>query len=105
MTKIYSFRSLKELTELANVLAGIYKGNNTLYKDPVTATYYLVLSISSHTPEEFNKISNIISEYGKAERTTYASQITMKNIMKLLLRIKHYKSCLSCKGQIIKHNI
>lgn len=73
LTKIYSFRSLKELTKLANVLAGIYKGNNTLYKDPATGTYYLVLSISSHTPEEFNKISNIISEFGKAERTTYAS--------------------------------
>ncbi|NLJ95981.1 MAG: adaptor protein MecA [Clostridiales bacterium] len=74
LTKVYSFHSLGEVTSLANVLLGIYRGDNTLYKDPVTSTYYLVISISDHTPEEFNKISNIISEYGKPERTTYATQ-------------------------------
>ena len=74
LTKVYSFNSLGEVTNLANVLLGIYRGENTLYKNPVTSTYYLVISISDHTPEEFNKISNIISEYGKPERTTYATQ-------------------------------
>lgn len=75
LTKVYSFRSLGEVTALANILLGIYYGSNTLYKDPVTSVYYLVISISKHTPEEFNKISNIISEYGKSERTTYATQL------------------------------
>lgn len=73
LTKVYSFRSLKEVTELAYIMLGIYNGKNTLYKNPVTSTYYLVISISEHTPEEFNKICNIISEYGKVERSTYAS--------------------------------
>ena len=73
LMKIYSFRSLKEVTELANILLGYYNGVNTLYKNPLTSTYYLVISMSSHTPEEFNKICNIISEYGKSERYTYAS--------------------------------
>ncbi len=73
LVKVYSFRSLKEVTELANVLLGYYNGTNTLYKNPVTAIYYLVISISQHTPEEFNKICNIISEFGKVERSTYAS--------------------------------
>ena len=35
--------------------------------------YYLIITKSEHTPEEFNKICNIISEYGRPERTTYAS--------------------------------
>ena len=73
MIKIYSFRSLKEVIELANIMLGIYNGTNTLYKNPVNSIYYLVISISDHTPEEFNKICNIISEYGKVERFTYAS--------------------------------
>jgi adapter protein MecA 1/2 len=73
LIKVYSFRSLKEVIELANILLGYYNGSNTLYKNPVTSTYYLVISISHHTPEEFNKICNIISEYGKVERSTYAS--------------------------------
>ena len=75
LTRVYSFRSLSEVTRLANVLQGTYRGNNTLYKDPATSTYYLVISIINHTPEEFNKISNIISEYGKPERSNYATQI------------------------------
>jgi adapter protein MecA 1/2 len=73
LIKIYSFRSLQEVIDLANIMLGIYKGCNTLYKNPVNSTYYLVISISDHTPEEFNKICNIISEYGKVERATYAS--------------------------------
>lgn len=73
LTKIYSFRSLQEVVELAYIMLGTYNGVNTLYKNPLTSTYYLVITISEHTPEEFNKICNIISEYGKVERSTYAS--------------------------------
>jgi adapter protein MecA 1/2 len=73
LIKIYSFRSLQEVIELANIMLGTYNGSNTLYKNPLNSTYYLVISISDHTPEEFNKICNIISEYGKVERSTYAS--------------------------------
>jgi adapter protein MecA 1/2 len=73
LTKIYSFRSLQEVIDLADILLGSYKGVNTLYKNPVTCVYYLVISKSDHSPEEFSKICNIISEYGKPERFTYAS--------------------------------
>lgn len=71
--KIYSFRSLQEVIGLAHIMCGIYNGINTLYKNPVNSTYYLVIGMTNHTPEEFNKICNIISEYGKPERSTYAS--------------------------------
>jgi Negative regulator of genetic competence, sporulation and motility len=73
LVKIYSFRSLKEVIDLSNILLGTYQGENTLYKNPINSTYYLVISITDHTPEEFNKICNIISEFGKVERFTYAS--------------------------------
>ncbi len=73
LTKLYSFRSLKEVIELSSIMLGTYNGINTLYKNPATSIYYLVITISDHTPEEFNKVCNIISEYGKPERFTYAS--------------------------------
>jgi adapter protein MecA 1/2 len=73
LSKIYSFHSLQEVVELACIMLGTYNGMNTLYKNPVNSTYYLVINMSEHTPEEFNKICNIISEYGKPERSTYAS--------------------------------
>ena len=72
-TKIYSFYSLEEVIDLSNILVGVYTGSNTLYKNPLTSIYYLVITKSDHTPEEFNKICNILSEYGKVERYTYAS--------------------------------
>jgi adapter protein MecA 1/2 len=86
LTKIYSFRSLKEVIELANILLGNYNGVNTLYKNPVNSTYYLVISISEHTPEEFNKICNIISEYGKVERSTYASSTYYDEHYEIIVR-------------------
>lgn len=73
LTKIFSFHSLEEVIVLAEHIAHIYNGVNSLYKDPIHTTYYLVIDKSDHTPEEFNKICNIISEYGKSERTTYAT--------------------------------
>jgi adapter protein MecA 1/2 len=74
LIRVYSFNSLDEVIKLAHVLPGYYYGTNTLYKNPINSTYYLVLSKSDHTSEEFNKINNIILEYGKPERFTYISQ-------------------------------
>ncbi|ABX44099.1 adaptor protein MecA [Lachnoclostridium phytofermentans] len=71
--KIFSFRNLSELTGLARIIVPFYQGYNTLYKNPVDSKYYLVVHISRHTPEDFNKVCNIISEYGKSEKTNYAS--------------------------------
>jgi len=73
LLKVYSFSSLNEVIQLSSIITPYYRGENTLYKDPVAGIYYLVISKSEHTPEDFNKICNIVSEYGKAERTTYAS--------------------------------
>ena len=86
LIKIYSFRSLKEVTELSNIMLGTYNGLNTLYKNPVNSTYYLVITITDHTPEEFNKICNIISEYGKPERFTYASPVYYEEHYEIIVK-------------------
>lgn len=73
LCKVYSFRSLQEVINLARIMQGLYRGKNTLYKNPINSTYYLVIYMSDHTPEEFNRICNIITEFGNSERFTYAS--------------------------------
>lgn len=73
LMKVFSFPSLQALSELAEHLVYSYQGKNTIYKDKLTGTYYLTAFKCDHTPEEFNKICNIISEYGKSVRTMYAS--------------------------------
>lgn len=71
--KVFSFPSLKAVTSLADIIAPYYFGENTLYKDSAASRYYLVVKISNHTPEEFNRVCNVIAEYGVPERTAYAS--------------------------------
>ena len=64
ITKLFMFQNLTELSKLAAVLGGFYKGKNDLYEDVATHRYYLLVSKSSQSPEEFNKVCNILSEYG-----------------------------------------
>ena len=73
LTKVYSFATLKDATELSKLISPYYFGESTLYKDEVDSYYYLVLHMSDHTPEEFNRICNVISEYGSPVHTGYAS--------------------------------
>ncbi len=73
LTKVYSFPNLSTVTTLAQLISPYYFGESTLYKDEVSTNYYLVLHMSDHTPEEFNRICNVISEYGTPVNTAYAS--------------------------------
>ena len=73
LTKVYSFPTLTSATALARLIAPYYFGESTLYKDEASSCYYLVLHMSDHTPEEFNRICNVISEYGTPVNTAYAS--------------------------------
>lgn len=47
---------------------------NSLYKNETADRYLLTITKGEHTPEEYNKICNILSEYGKAERFAAASE-------------------------------
>ena len=69
MTQVYSFGTLNHVTRAAHVLAGFYNGTNSLYKENDRERYILLVSNSSHTPEEFNKICNCLSEYGRQEKS------------------------------------
>lgn len=64
ITKMFVFDSLEDLIRLSRVLNGFYNGRNILFKNPKDAKFYLVVSKSGHTPEEFNKTCNILTEYG-----------------------------------------
>lgn len=73
LTKLYSFADLDTVTRLSYVLKGYYNGKNSLYKETSTGKYLLVVSKTAHTPEQFNKVCNILSEY--ATQVKYAPAI------------------------------
>lgn len=74
LTKMFCLNSIDEAVRLAHVLKEYYRGENTLYRRTGSEGYILLLRKSNHTPEEFNKVCNIISEYGHAEKYTPASE-------------------------------
>lgn len=73
LIRIYQFHSLDQLSTLGEHLFFQYKGTNTVYKNTADNSYFLILHKSDHTPEEFSKICNTVSEYGIPVRNTYAS--------------------------------
>jgi len=85
MSRVFAFDNLTLLRKLSAVLIPFYKGRNSLYKDPKSDFYYLVLSISKHTPAEFNKICNIVSEYGDPAKTAPGTMAYFDEHFKLIL--------------------
>ena len=67
LTHCYSFKDFKTIEKLSHILGNIYYGRNSLYKDEKNHIYHLVLTKSSHTSQDFNKVLNITSEYGTKE--------------------------------------
>lgn len=86
LTKVYSFPSLNAATDLARLISPYYFGESTLYKDETVSCYYLVLHMSEHTPEEFNRICNVVSEYGAPCPTAYSSLSYFKEHFKPVVK-------------------
>ncbi len=73
LTKLFVFPSLHEIIQLSHVLIHYYHGENSLYRQQ-DRSYILVLSGIGHTPVEFNKVCNILSEYGSPAKSVPAAE-------------------------------
>lgn len=85
LTKVYTFKDYEDISRLAKVLLGYYKGKNSLYKNPKTGLYTMLINKSSHTPQEFNKVCNICSEYGSSEKYLSTTKASLDEHQKLLI--------------------
>lgn len=74
MRRIFTFRSMGEITSVSRILQGCYDSTNSLYKNESARKYVLVISKGNHTPVIFNKVCNILSEYGTSEKYVSASE-------------------------------
>lgn len=73
LTKMFEFSDMWQVERLAHVLSGYYNGQNDLYKNLRTNHFCLMVRKSTHTPEEFNKVCNMISEYALQRHYTPAA--------------------------------
>ena len=58
----------------ARGLNNFFQGVNSLYKDSATGEYELVIHQSENTPSDFNKVCNMLSEYGKGSAFSQAGE-------------------------------
>lgn len=86
LTRIFSFDSISTLTRISHILLPCYNGINSLYKNNAKHRFMLVISKSNHTPVEFNKICNILSEYGTCEKYVSASEAYLEEHFEPLIR-------------------
>ena len=85
LTLLYSFSTLNHVIRLAHVLDGIYHGSNFLYKDNTSGRYILLVTNGSHTPEEFNRLCNCLSEYGRQEKSVPGQEAFLEEHCELIL--------------------
>lgn len=86
IVKMFEFMNLEGLERLARVLSDFYSGENQVYKDMQRNRYYLFLHKGVHTPEDFNKVCNITSEYAVQKRYTPATEAYLKEHGKTILK-------------------
>ena len=70
----YTFTHLDDVIAASHGLNGFFAGRNTLYKTSANGSYQLIIHQSSCSPQEFNKVCNILSEYGKGSSCTPARE-------------------------------
>ena len=71
--RIFSFATIDSVINASHLLRKMYDGNNTLYKDETDGVFLLVLTKSDYDDNDFNKICNMLSEYGSFEKASAAN--------------------------------
>lgn len=61
-TRLFRMNTIDEILAVSKVLNGYYYGENTLYH--TNRGYEIVVHIGDHSVNEFNRVINILSEYG-----------------------------------------
>ncbi len=82
---LYRFPDLDAVIKAAHGLNDYFSGENTLYQETRNSDYLLVVHQSSYSPEEFNKVCNILSEFGTVQRFSHAGEAHLQEHAKVII--------------------
>ena len=86
LVRTFRFHLLDEVISSANALNHYFSGKNSLYKIEPQNEYQLVLHQSGCSPEDFNKICNILSEYGQQKAFSGIGEAYLAEHSEVLVR-------------------
>lgn len=84
--QLFTFGSLNNVTRLAHVASAVYRGANTLYKDEKSGSYLLLIDSAGQSASDFNRICNLISEYGRPEKSVNAARAYLEEHFEPLIK-------------------
>ncbi len=85
--RLFSFETLDSVIRASRLLAPIYKGANTLYKDESNGMFILAITPTEHSTSEFNKICNMLSEYGSPEKADSSILAFLEEHCKIIVSV------------------
>ena len=78
VVEAFRFTDLDSVILAAQSIKDVYDGENSLYTETGQDTYLLTVRCTDETPEEFNKICNILTEYAIPVHCTPSGEYYMK---------------------------
>jgi adapter protein MecA 1/2 len=86
ISRAFRFRNIDEAIGGAHALNDAFKGPSTLFRAGKAHSYLLVVhQPPTQTPEEFNKVCNILSEYGASESCTPSSEAYLREHSEIII--------------------
>lgn len=68
--RLFSFATMDDVMLAVHFLSNMYSGSNTLYKDHTADMYILAMTQSDYSEKDYNRICNMLTEYGTLENAS-----------------------------------
>jgi adapter protein MecA 1/2 len=85
ISKIYRFQSLEDIIRVAHIAGDGFEGLSTLIKAP-DGSYDLIVENGKSSLKDFNRFSNILSEYGSALKDIRGMESHMREQYTIILK-------------------
>lgn len=86
LTRIFLINSLQQVMDVCQLIVSHYEGASTLYKEASTGRFFLLLTESVDNRASFDRICNIVSEYGTMQRNIPAGGSFLSEHYEALIR-------------------
>lgn len=74
LSRVFQLNSLQQVMNVCQLIAPNYDGMSTLYKDDSEHRYFLMLTTDASLRDSFDRICNVLSEYGSLQRSSSGSE-------------------------------
>lgn len=83
--RVFSFQNINDISKAAAMVAPIYQDDNSLYKSPFNQHYYLIVNNQSGDMENYQRVCNLLSEYGTKVKANYAMPYYFAEHFKIII--------------------